>query len=68
MKKRYWDMLDNYEDFVDELLKEVVEFSTNNSILSDLINSTDDCLSELDIRNTIVKLRDLKIDNLLDEE
>lgn len=61
-------MLDNYEDFVDELLKEVVEFSTNNSILSDLINSTDDCLSELDIRNTIVKLRDLKIDNLLDEE
>lgn len=61
-------MLDNYEDFVDGLLKEVVEFSTNKNILSDLINSTDDCLSELDVRNTIVKLRDLKIDNLLDEK
>jgi len=57
----------DYEQFVDNLLKEMASFSIDKNLLDDIIQVSSEPIKS-DLLNAISRIREEKIDNILKDE
>ena len=57
----------DYDEFIESILIELVKHSDNKKLLPDLLEHLQNSDIKYDINNVLSKIRDSKINNILDE-